>query len=131
MSIGQHIVLRLADHRVIAPDPAARRQVARSVLGIGRGQGLLSFRLADTHLHLLAACDRDEAGQLARRVEISLAQKLSLDVSFVPAYFKAVDDGRHLYRAFLYVPRIREFRRKSHQLRRLGARSAPLNEETG
>lgn len=48
------------------------------------------------------ACGRDEAGQLARRLEISLAQKLSLEVRFVPAHFKAVDDGRHL-RAFIYV----------------------------
>ena len=103
MALGQHIVVRLADSRVIAPAAVERRRVARSVLELCRGHELLAFGLADTHLHLLVACDREAAGQLARRVEISLAQRLCLDVRFVPAYFKSVDDGRHLYRAFTYV----------------------------
>jgi hypothetical protein len=103
MALGQHIVFRLADNRVIAPSPEERRQVARAVLELAREDELLAFGLADTHLHLLAACLREAGGQLARRLEISLVQQLSLEVGFVPAYLKSVDDGSHLYRAFSYV----------------------------
>jgi len=103
MALGQHIVLRLVDNRVIAPCAEKRRWVARAVLELARGDELLAFGLADTHLHLVAACAREAAGQLARRVEISLVQRLSLDVGFVAAYLKPVDEGRHLYRAFTYV----------------------------
>jgi hypothetical protein len=103
MALGQHLVFRLADNRVIAPSPEERRQVARALLELARQAELLAFGLADTHLHLLAGCAREAAGQLARRVEISLVQRLSLEVGFVPAYLKPVDEGNHLYRAFTYV----------------------------
>jgi hypothetical protein len=103
MALGQHIVFRLADSRVIAPSPVERRLVARVVLELARHDELLSFGLADTHLHLLAACDRQQAGRLARRVESSLVQRLRLDVGFGPPYFEEVKDNRHLYHAFTYV----------------------------
>ena len=103
MAIAQHIVLRLADSRVVAPSSAARRLVARVVLEQGRGDGLLAFGLADTHQHLLVACSREAAGQLARRVEISLVRRLGLEVGFAPAHVEPVVDGRHLGRAFPYV----------------------------
>ncbi|MBI2570898.1 MAG: hypothetical protein HYV63_28170 [Candidatus Schekmanbacteria bacterium] len=66
---------------------------------------LLAFRTADTHLHLLAACGRETAGELARRVEIALRRTLALGVPFSPARIKPILDQHHLSSAFLYVLR--------------------------
>lgn len=103
MPLGQHVILRLADNRVIAPTPRERRTVASAVLEKGRAFDLLAFGLADTHPHLLIPGSREEAGELARRVEISLIRRLHLDVGFAEPYFKPILDGSHRYRAFTYV----------------------------
>jgi hypothetical protein len=103
MPLGQHICLRLADNRVIAPTPHERRVVASVVLEQGRAFDLLAFGLADTHPHLLTPRSREEAGELARRVEISLVRRLHLEVGFAEPYFKPILDGSHLNRAFTYV----------------------------
>ena len=78
-------MLRLRDGRVIAVDLGAQRTLARTVLKAGRSRGQLAFRAADTHLHLQVACDRPEAGELARRLEIALVRSLRLAVGFAPA----------------------------------------------
>lgn len=101
-AIAYHIGLKLVDERVIAPTSRQRRLVARIVLSLGRGFNLLSFGLADNHLHVVAACSRVAAGQLARRIEISIVKALSLPVGFRPAHFEAIKEGRHLYNAFTY-----------------------------
>lgn len=101
--IGQHIVLRLEDDRVIAPSPSSRRLLARVVLEEARDYGLLAFRGADTHLHLETVSDRSRAGRLAWRIQVALGWRLSLDVSFAPAHYKAVTDQRHLGNAFFYI----------------------------
>ena len=57
-------MLRLRDDRVIAPTTAARRTLAGVVLGLGREPGLLAFSGADTHVHLLVACDRADSARI-------------------------------------------------------------------
>ncbi len=101
--LGFHLSLRLADDRVIAPSAEARREVAAAVLKVGREAELLAFGLADTHLHLLAACDRGAAGRLAWRVELSVQARLRPKVGFDPPRWWPVRDQRHLGRAFPYV----------------------------
>lgn len=103
MTLGYHLCLKLDDNRVIAPTPAERRVVASTILEHGERFDLLAFGLADTHPHLLAPRPREDAGELARRVEISLVKRLKLDVGFARPYFKPVVDGSHLNRAFIYI----------------------------
>jgi len=84
--LAHHLMLRLRDDRVIAPTTAARRTLAGVVLGLGREPGLLAFSGADTHVHLLVACDRAASGQLARRAEISLTRRLAPGVGFSTSF---------------------------------------------
>ena len=103
-----HITMRLLDDTVIAPSAAARRTVSRCFLRKGEQAGLLAFATADTHLHAIVVCSRNQAGEFARIVEITLQANLPLSSGFAPAYFKAITDQRHLQNAFWYVLRQQE-----------------------
>jgi len=105
MPLGHHIRLRLLDDRVIARDDNERRLVARVVLRLGKDFGLLAFRCADTHLHMESTSDRPASGQLARRVEITLTQRLPHDVGFSTARIDPIVRQDHLYNAFDYILR--------------------------
>lgn len=104
-AIGHHVIIRLVDDRTIATSGAARRIAASSLCRVADPFGLLAFGIADTHLHVLLAADRLQAGECARRVEISLNQRLRLRARFEPARVRAVESQAHLQRAFLYVLR--------------------------
>lgn len=103
--IGFHVRTSLEDRRVIAPGVAERRALARAVLRIGRDYRLAAFRAPDDHLHMLPLCDRRQAGQLVRRVEIALQRCLALPVGFEPPYIKPLADQRHGYGTFRYIMR--------------------------
>ncbi|MBN1945294.1 MAG: hypothetical protein JW797_06425 [Bradymonadales bacterium] len=102
-SIAQHIRIRLANDRVIAPTTEERRLVARLVLAQGQMENLLCFGLADCHLHLEAVCEIQAGLQLARRIELSLFRRLGLNVRFAPAYVEPIRDIRHLANTFDYI----------------------------
>jgi len=103
MPIAHHLRFTLDNEAVIASTPEQRRDLARTVLKHGQGDaGLLSFGQADNHLHVIAACDRERAGRLARAISTGLGYCLQLAVGFAPAYIGAVDDQRHLNNAFDY-----------------------------
>ncbi len=104
-AIGHHVTLRLADDRPLVTSAAARRIASSSVVRVADTFGLLAFGFADTHLHVLVAADRLRAGECARRVEISLQQRLGLRLPFQPARVRPVENQAHLQRAFLYVLR--------------------------
>ncbi|HTJ81683.1 MAG TPA: hypothetical protein VL400_08150 [Polyangiaceae bacterium] len=104
-SIAFHITSRLADGRVIAADPAARRGAARVILTIGRLHHLVAFHIVDTHIHFLVACARADAGLFARAVESALRFRLALPVPFEPARITPVSSQSHLTNAFLYILR--------------------------
>ncbi len=103
--LAQHLMLRLRDDRVLVPSVRSRRVLATTVLRLAREVRLLAFRAADTHLHLAVACGRREAGELARRLEIGLQQRLGLEVGFAPAHLEPIQRQRHLRNTFTYVLR--------------------------
>jgi len=108
MPVGHHVRLRARDDRVVTPSPADRRRYARTVLEVGREFGLLCFRGADTHGHVELACNRDAAGEFARRVEIALTLGLGVDGGFQPAWVGPIHDQRHLQATFRYILRQRD-----------------------
>jgi len=103
--LAWHITMRLQDGRVLAAWPDARRRAARALYDHGERSGLIAFRVADTHIHVLVACARPLAGAFARQVQCALRARLAAPVQFEPARFTPVNDQIHLMRAFRYVLR--------------------------
>lgn len=101
--IGHHIILRLADSRVIATNPHELRILSASIRRVGEPVGLFLYRAADTHLHVGMRGGRVLAGECARRVEIGLQRSLDLGVPFAPSYLKPIVDQRHLMNLPSYV----------------------------
>jgi len=108
--LAQHLVFRLIDDRVLASSTSERRILANKVLNTGRNYRLLAFRAADTHLHLLAACERKSAGELARRLGISLSSLYPVNLS--PVRLNSITDQFHLANTFKYIMQ----QEKRHQL---------------
>ena len=101
--LGQHIRIRTKNDCVIAPTAEEKRKLARVVLKIAKDHPLLSFGLADTHLHLQVASPRVSCGMLSRRLLNSLSQHLELPSLFEPTYFLSIRDGKHNYNTFRYI----------------------------
>lgn len=101
--IGQHIVLRYEDDRVMAPSKAARRAFARI---LSRESRPLAYRVTDTHAHMLVLGDPAEARQVVRRASIAITRSPILPRAILaPARIRPVRDPWHLGNAFLYVLR--------------------------
>jgi hypothetical protein len=98
-----HLMMRLGDDRVVAPSAAGRRAIARAVLGRGPSFGLLAFRGTGNHVHAAVACSREEAGEFARRVEISLQRRLRFGVRFSRVHLRPIVSQGHLVNTFWYV----------------------------
>ncbi len=107
-ALAWHVMMRLKEDAVIAPSPNARRKLAHIFHWHGREVGLLAFAAADTHIHSLLFCSREDAGEFARRVEITLQSHLTLHTGFAEAHCKAVRDQWHLQNVFHYIHRQRE-----------------------
>lgn len=105
MALAWQIILRCDDDRVLAPTTSHRRRMAASIGRVARPFELLAWSAPDTHLHALVAGDRDEAGELARRLLIGLIQVLGHPTRWERARIKPVEDQRHLRHAFRYVLR--------------------------
>ena len=101
--LGYYLVLYPSDHRIIAADPATRRQVVRTILEIARAFALLAVGMPDTHLHLAALCDRLAAGDLARRVGAALRRRLRLPLPFAAREPKPLESPDHQRRCFHYI----------------------------
>jgi hypothetical protein len=101
--IGFHLVLRLIDDRVIAPTVTHRRALAHVVYEQGEQRGLIAFRAADTHLHIVMVGPRLEAGMLARYTTMSLRWRLELGAPFQPPAIRPLVDRRHLENAVRYA----------------------------
>lgn len=100
--LGHHVMMRLADSRVIAADPRALRSVAVSILTVGRPFPLVVFRAVDTHIHAVLGGSFDSAGEFARRVEISMQRRLKPGIRFSEVHRVPLTDQRHLVRTFWY-----------------------------
>ena len=104
-AIGQHVMLRLRDDRVIAPNEVTQRLLARAVLKRAMHLHLLAFRAADTHLHLLVGLDESTARSRMGHLQSALTQVLARGTGFTPARLKAIENQRHLGRTFFYILR--------------------------
>lgn len=104
-SFGYHVTMRLVDDHGIARSPAALRQAARLFVRHGAARGLVAFRIADTHAHVLTVADRWQAGRFAQVVEAALSQALRVPVPFEPARFRLIGGPAHLWSALRYVLR--------------------------
>lgn len=102
-ALGQHICLRLANDRVIAPTQEERRVVARALLRIAESSPILGFGLADTHAHAEILGDESMAGEISRRMGCSLRRRLRLPVGFHLMPPRPVHDIWHLGRCFQYI----------------------------
>jgi hypothetical protein len=98
-------MMRTTDGRVICSSREDRRLLARAVLAQVAPHGLLAFRCADTHLHLLLACLRARAGKLACHVQGALTRRLDLACGFERAKIKPLNDQSHAYGSFRYILR--------------------------
>ena len=101
--LGFHVTMRLSDDRAIARDAVGLRRASQILFAQGTGRGLLAFRVADTHVHVLLATDRTTAGQFARYAQSALRQGLRLPVGFEPARFRPVLRTSHLRNAVRYL----------------------------
>ncbi len=101
--LAWHMMLRLDDDRVLAPSVHDRRLLARTVYRIADERGLLCFGAADTHLHLVVLCSRENAGRLAQQLGVALRAQLHIPVPFAPARIVEVRDQHHLRNVFHYV----------------------------
>ena len=120
-ALGQHVTMRLVDDRVLVTEPEHPRLIARVLLARGTTRDLVSFGVADNHLHAVLTCSRAVAGVFARAVETSLRHLLALRVPFAPARFRPIVDQQHLGNATSYSVRQQE---------RHGVRLDPLREGT-
>lgn len=117
--IGYHVTIRLLDNRVIAREAPKRRTVSRFLARTGAEVGLLAWRLADTHLHLLLTCDRKVAGRFVQRVDVSMQAHLKPGVPFSRFWHEPIRRQSHLVNAFRYILR---------QEARHGLKTDPLHE---
>jgi hypothetical protein len=103
--LGVHVTLRLEEDRGVARRPEELRAAARILHAQGRSRGLLAFRVADTHVHVVLASPRERAGEFARYAASALKQGLRLPVSFEPARFQSITQVKHLHHAVRYAIR--------------------------
>lgn len=102
-TLGHHLTVRLVEDDWIARDLAARRALTRTLYACGEHRGLLAFRVADNHLHILLECSRETAGAFARVALPALRRVLELDMPFECARIRPMTSSRHLRNAFAYV----------------------------
>lgn len=102
LAIGFHVTMRLADDAGIARTPSALRLASRIVLRHGEERGLLSHRLADTHLHAVLVGTRAEAGRFALCTEGALRKQLRIGIPFQRCRIRPIEDERHLGYAVRY-----------------------------
>jgi hypothetical protein len=100
-----HITMRLESGQVLAPTVAGRRAAARVIHEDGASRGLLAFRLADNHAHVLMAGSRRTAGSLAASIKRRLRWHLALTAPFRASHFAPIEQQSHLERAFGYILR--------------------------
>lgn len=97
--------MRLVEDQGIAREPGPLRLAARILYARGEAYGLVGFRIADTHVHVLVATTRERAGRFAQSVGSSLVQRLRLGVSFERSRFKVIRTEAHFANCLRYVMR--------------------------
>lgn len=98
-----HLVFRAGGPAPIAPGRAEVRRVVAALLGVCVDVPLLAFHVSDTHVHLLVALHRPDAGRLAQRVTLALRPAVAPGLRC--AGYTEVRDPPHLANTFEYVLR--------------------------
>jgi len=102
-ALGQHLMLRFTDDRIMTPSLESRCAFARTVLRIGRPFGLLFFAAAGTHSHTVLIATESEAARFAQALECALRWALQVPVPFERYRRKPVLSQAHLYNLRSYV----------------------------
>ena len=119
---GYHLQFRPRGSAILADTPEHRCLLVRVMLDKGGNADLVSFGLADNHLHLQVACPfRPVVGRLAQRIETALTRRLGLRDGFETSYIEPLRSQGHAYHLFDYALR--------QQLRH-GLETDPLREIT-
>ena len=105
---GQHIRARLESDRLLHCSDAQRRSLVRAVYKTTAPWLLLAFGGAGHHLHLTAKTDHREAGELGRRLEISLQKRHDYGTPFLRVHRTTLTDQRHVFSSCMYDMRQRE-----------------------
>ncbi|HJN77009.1 MAG TPA: hypothetical protein QGF58_23995 [Myxococcota bacterium] len=92
---GFHIISNRRGWGLLARDTTERRELARTVLDIGEGYGLLFFCAPDTHLHSVVSCERRRAGRCARATEAALTVRLGYEDGFAQATIRPIANPGH------------------------------------
>ncbi len=121
MPFGFQLILRQRDNRVLAPDSTSRRALVATLLAQPESFGLLGFGLGDDHAHVLVRCGREAAGELGRRLEITLQGRIPRCEGFRPLLITEIAGQDHLRSLIDYV---------IDQDRKHGANLDPLREGT-
>ncbi len=98
-----HVNVGLETHEALVRAERHRHVWVRSLRRFFEDVDLLAAALPDTHGHLLVGGSRGDLGQRVHALECWLSWHLELTAGFRPAYFREVEDQRHLARAFDYV----------------------------
>ncbi len=106
--LGQHLRIRLASDRLLHSSPRQRRSLARAVHKTAAPWPYLGFGCAGVHLHLVMRGDHRAAGELARRLEISLQRRYSYGTPFLRVHRRPLEDQHHAFSSVLYDMRQRE-----------------------
>lgn len=82
------------------PAEARRRRVVRTLVRIA-GPWMVSFSIADEHVHLIVLCDEDRVGRLRRNVSLALGAATPEPLD--PSWAKAFRSRQHLHGTFDYL----------------------------
>jgi hypothetical protein len=95
-----HLRFSSAGRHPLFPEEGTRRAAVRTLAGHA-GRWLVTFGMADDHLHVVVACSRERAGKLSRAIVLGL-RPLS-GMRFEPSFIKPVESRAHLQRLVSYT----------------------------
>jgi hypothetical protein len=101
-AFAHHVTARLVIERGLARTASELRLAASTLFRHGEARGLVLFRFADTHLHLILASDRRVTGMFARVAECALRKLLRIPIAFEGARIRPIESIRHAFNAFRY-----------------------------
>ncbi len=106
--LGYHLRFRLESDRLLHCSPDQRRGLVRAVYGTTEEWPVLAWGFTGVHGHLAALVTYAEAGELGRRIEISLQRRHGYGSPFLKIHRKPLEDQHHVFRACLYDMKQRE-----------------------
>ncbi len=90
---------------MIAPTKQQRFEIVNIISGLANKYQILTWRLVDTHIHLLVVQSRESAGKLTQVLETVINKRLNLAIGFSPGFIKPIANQNHLLQTFQYIMR--------------------------